>query len=32
LLEVETLSREDFEKIFPPPVKKTGGIPKLMVS
>jgi cell division protease FtsH len=32
LLEVETLSREDFEKIFPPPVKKNGGIPKLMVS
>ena len=32
LLEVETLSREDFEKIFPPPVKKNGGVPKLMVS
>ena len=32
LLDVETLSREEFEKIFPPPVKKTGGIPKLMVS
>ena len=32
LLEVETLSREDFEKIFPPPVKKNSGIPKLMVS
>jgi cell division protease FtsH len=31
LLEVETLSREDFEKIFPP-VKKNGGIPKLMVN
>ncbi len=32
LLDVETLSREEFEKIFPPPVKKTGGTPKLMVS
>lgn len=32
LLEVETLSREDFEKLFPPPVKKNGGIPKLMAS
>jgi cell division protease FtsH len=27
LLEVETLTREDFEKIFPPPVTKTGGNP-----
>jgi cell division protease FtsH len=25
----ETLSREEFEKMFPPPVKKTGGTPKL---
>lgn len=32
LLEVETLSREEFEKIFPPPVKKSGGTPKLLVS
>jgi cell division protease FtsH len=32
LLEVETLSREEFEKMFPPPVKKTGGTPKLLVS
>jgi len=32
LLEVETLSREEFEKIFPPPVKKNGGTPKLLVS
>lgn len=31
LLEVETLSREEFEKIFPPPVKKNGGTPKLLV-
>jgi cell division protease FtsH len=31
LLEVETLSREEFEKIFPPPVKKNSGIPKLAV-
>ena len=30
LLEVETLSREEFEAIFPPPVvKKSGGIPQL---
>ena len=27
LLEVETLSREEFEKIFPPPVPKNGGNP-----
>ena len=32
LLEVETLSREEFEKMFPPPVKKTGGTPKLLIS
>jgi cell division protease FtsH len=32
LLEVETLSREEFDKMFPPPVKKTGGTPKLLVS
>jgi cell division protease FtsH len=29
LLEVETLSREEFEKIFAPPVKKNQGIPTL---
>ncbi|MFN3741048.1 MAG: ATP-dependent zinc metalloprotease FtsH [Anaerolineales bacterium] len=28
LLEVETLSREEFEKIFPPPVAKTSGTPQ----
>jgi len=27
LLEVETLSRKDFEKIFPPPVEKNSGVP-----
>jgi len=27
LLEVETLSREEFEKIFPPPFEKNGGTP-----
>jgi cell division protease FtsH len=32
LLEVETLTREEFEKIFPPPVKKTGGHPALMTA
>ncbi|MBI4928690.1 MAG: cell division protein FtsH, partial [Anaerolineae bacterium] len=30
LLEVETLSREEFEKIFPPPQRKRGGIPSLI--
>ena len=30
LLEVETLSREEFEKIFPPPVKKLSGTPVLL--
>jgi len=29
LLDVETLSREEFEKIFTPPVKKNQGIPSL---
>ncbi|MFZ3070390.1 MAG: ATP-dependent zinc metalloprotease FtsH [Anaerolineaceae bacterium] len=29
LLEVETLSREQFEAIFPPPVQKNQGIPAL---
>jgi cell division protease FtsH len=28
LLEVETLSREEFEKIFPPPVVKKSGTPR----
>jgi cell division protease FtsH len=27
LLEVETLSREEFEELFPPPVPKSGGTP-----
>jgi cell division protease FtsH len=27
LLEVETLSRDDFEKLFPPPFEKNGGTP-----
>jgi len=27
LLEVETLSREEFEAIFPPPIPKNGGTP-----
>jgi len=27
LLEVETLTREDFEAIFPPPIPKNGGTP-----
>lgn len=27
LIEVETLSREEFEEIFPPPVTKTSGTP-----
>ncbi len=29
LLEVETLSRDEFEKLFSPPVKKNQGIPTL---
>jgi cell division protease FtsH len=29
LLEVESLSREDFEKIFPPPFTKKSGTPQL---
>ena len=29
LLEVETLSKEEFDKIFTPPVKKNQGIPKM---
>jgi len=31
LLEVETLSRDEFEKLFAPPVKKNHGIPALVV-
>jgi len=27
LLEVETLSREEFEALFPPPIPKKSGIP-----
>ena len=27
LIEVETLNKDEFEKIFPSPVKKTGGVP-----
>ena len=27
LLEVETLSREEFEALFPPPIAKNGGTP-----
>jgi cell division protease FtsH len=30
LLEVETLTREEFEKIFPSPVKKSGSTPALL--
>jgi cell division protease FtsH len=29
LLEVETISREEFERIFPPPVPKRSGVPAL---
>jgi cell division protease FtsH len=29
LLEVETLTREEFEKIFPPPASKKSGTPQL---
>ena len=28
LLEVETLTREEFEKIFPPPIPKKSGTPQ----
>jgi len=31
LLEVETLSRKEFDKLFPPPVKKDSGIPTMAV-
>jgi len=30
LLEVETLTKDEFEAIFPPPVKKQNGVPALM--
>jgi cell division protease FtsH len=30
LLEDETLSRDEFEKIFPPPIQKRGGIPVIV--
>ncbi len=30
LLEVETISREEFEKIFPPPEMKRGGVPLVL--
>ncbi len=30
LLEVETLSREEFEKIYPPPQGKRGAVPSVM--
>jgi cell division protease FtsH len=29
LLEVETLAREEFEKIFPPPIPKKSGTPQV---
>ena len=29
LIEVETLSRKDFDKIFPPPVEKNSGVPTI---
>ena len=32
LLEVETINREEFEKLFPPPVPKTTGIPAIVPS
>lgn len=32
LLEVETLSKEEFEKIFPAPFPKKSGVPELQVS
>jgi cell division protease FtsH len=30
LLEVETITREEFETIFPPPYPKTSGTPEIM--
>jgi len=32
LLEVETLTKEEFEAIFPPPVKKQNGVPAVVVA
>ncbi|NJN43785.1 MAG: cell division protein FtsH, partial [Anaerolineae bacterium] len=32
LLEVETLSRDDFEKLFPPPLEKNGGTPVMQAT
>lgn len=32
LLEVETISRDEFEKIFPPPFPKSGGTPEPVAS
>jgi cell division protease FtsH len=32
LLEVETLSREEFEKIFPPPVPHHSGTPEITLN
>jgi cell division protease FtsH len=32
LLEVETITREEFEDIFPPPSPKTSGTPELMAA
>ncbi len=31
LLEVETLTKDEFEAIFPPPVKKLNGVPAVVV-
>jgi cell division protease FtsH len=27
LMEVETINRDEFEELFPPPVEKNGGTP-----
>lgn len=32
LLEAETINREEFEKIFPPPVPKSNGIPSVITN
>jgi cell division protease FtsH len=32
LLEVETITREEFETIFPPPYPKTSGTPEIMAA
>jgi cell division protease FtsH len=32
LLEVETISREEFEAIFPPPIPKSSGTPQITVA